>query len=141
MHQAGDLSGKIIMSCCLPLNVSNTELVVGLTSPGAEELAKRVPSARVVSAFHTVPSEVLLDAFDRKGSRPSLVCSGDDRSGKVIAAELIHDAGFDPLDAGPLKMARYSEPFGLLVGYLAYDGSDGPGMAYRFERFGERTAD
>jgi len=125
MHQAGDLSGKVIVSCCLPLNPSNPELVVGLTSSGAEELAKRVPSARVVSAFHTVPSEVLFDVFDRKRSRPGLVYSGDDQSGKGIAAELIRDAGFDPVDAGPLKRARYTEPLGLLVGHLAYHGSEG----------------
>jgi predicted dinucleotide-binding enzyme len=63
------------------------------------------------------------------------VYSGDDQFSKAIAAELIRDAGFDPVDAGPLKRARYSEPLGLLVGHLAYDGSEGPELAYRFERF------
>jgi len=32
--------------------------------------------------------------------------------------------------------ARYIEPFSLLVAPLAYDGPDGPALAYRFERFG-----
>jgi 8-hydroxy-5-deazaflavin:NADPH oxidoreductase len=63
------------------------------------------------------------------------VYSGDDQFSKAIAAELIRDAGFDPVDAGPLKRARYSEPLGLLVGHLAYGGSEGPELAYRFERF------
>lgn len=135
LSQAGDLSGKVIVSCCLPLNSSNTELVIGLTSSGAEELAKRVPSARIVSAFHTVPSEVLFDVFERKGPGSSLVYSGDDPTSKGSAAELIRDAGFDPVDAGPLRMARYTEPLALLMGHLAYDGSEGPELAYRFERF------
>lgn len=134
LNEAGDLSGKVVVTCCLPLNPGNTELVIGLASSGAEELAKKVPRAGVVSAFHTVPSEVLFDVFARKGSRPSLVYSGDDQSSKAIAAEMIRDAGFDPVNAGPLKMARYSEPLGLLVGHLAYDGGEGPKLAYRFER-------
>jgi len=35
-------------------------------------------------------------------------------------------------------MARYIEPFSLLVAQLAYDGSDGPELAYRFERLSKR---
>jgi 8-hydroxy-5-deazaflavin:NADPH oxidoreductase len=44
--------------------------------------------------------------------------------------------GFDPVDAGPLRIARYTEPFSLLVAQLAYEGDAGPELAYRFERFG-----
>ena len=55
---------------------------------------------------------------------------------KDLAAGLIRDVGFDPVDAGPLRIARYTEPFGLLVGQLAYEGEGGPQLAYRFERFG-----
>ena len=54
-----------------------------------------------------------------------------------MAAKLIHDAGFDPVDAGPLQIARYTEPFALLVGQLAYERDGGPELAYRFERFGK----
>jgi len=60
---------------------------------------------------------------------------GDDESGKEIAAQLITDVGFEPVDAGPLRIARYLEPFALMVGQLAYEGDDGPELAYRFERF------
>jgi predicted dinucleotide-binding enzyme len=138
LNQAGDLSGKVIVSCSLPMNADNTELAVAHTSSGAEELAKRLPNARVVSAFNTVPSEVLFGVYEarRKAKRPSLVYCGDDESGKTVAAELIRDAGFDPVDVGPLRIARYSEPFGLLIAQLAYEGNEGPEVAYRFERFG-----
>src|SRR3954447_7833356 len=56
LSQAGDLSGKVVVTCSLPMNADNTELVVAHTSCGAEELAKKIPQARVVSAFGTVPS-------------------------------------------------------------------------------------
>ncbi|MGA8147063.1 MAG: NADPH-dependent F420 reductase [Gallionellaceae bacterium] len=137
LGQAGDLSGKVIVSCSLPMNTNDTGLVVAHTSSGAEELAKKLPKARVVSAFNTVPSEVLFNVFEarRRVRKPSLVYCGDDAHGNVVAAELIRDAGFDPVDAGPLRIARYTEPFALLIGQLAYGGNDGPELAYRFEHY------
>ena len=140
LKQAGDVSGKTIVSCSLPMNAGDSGLVVAHTSSGAEELAKKVPKARVVSAFGTVPSEVLFDVFEsrRKATRPSLVYCGDDPKSKKTAAELIREVGFDPVDAGPLRMARYTEPFTLLIAQLAYEGDGGPELAYRFERFGRK---
>src|SRR5579864_900858 len=139
LKQAGDLSGKVIVTCSLPMDAGNTKLMIGTTTSGAEELAKKVPRADVVCAFNTVPSEVLFGVFEakRKKDRPSLVYCGDDQKAKDVAAKLIHDAGFDPVDAGPLKIARYTEPFALLMAQLAYEGEAGPELAYRFERFGE----
>jgi predicted dinucleotide-binding enzyme len=137
LNQTGDLSGKVILSCSLPMNEDNTDLVVAHTSSGGEELARRLPKARVVSAFNTVPSEVLFGVYEArsKSRRPSLVYCGDDEGSKAVAAELIRDVGFDPLDAGPLRIARYTEPFALLVAELAYEGEEGPELAYRFEWF------
>src|SRR5437870_1447321 len=140
LKQAGDVSGKVIVNCSLPMNADNTDLVIAHTSSGAEELAKKVRKARVVSAFNTVPSEVLFGVFEarRKASRPSLVYCGADSRSKAIAAQLIRDVGFDPVDAGPLRIARYTEPFALLVAELAYEGDGDPELAYRFERFGRK---
>jgi predicted dinucleotide-binding enzyme len=137
LNQTGDLSRKVIVSCSLPMNADNTELIVAHTSSGAEMLARRLPEARVVSAFNTVPSEVLFSVFEarRKATRPSLVYCGDDPRSKTLVAGLIRDVGFDPVDAGPLRIARYTEPFALLVAQLAYEGQGGPELAYRFERF------
>ena len=139
LKQTGDLSGQVVVTCSLPMNDDNTELVVAHTSSGAEELAKKIPKARVLAAFNTVPSEVLFDVYEakRKATRPSLLYCGDDSSSKRIGAQLIRDAGFDPVDAGPLRIARYTEPFALLVAQLAYEGKGGPELAYRFERFGK----
>ncbi len=137
LNQTGDLSGKVIVTCSLPMNEDSTELVVAHTSSGAEELAKKIPKARVVAAFQTVPSEVLFGVYEarRKARRPSLVYCGEE-CGKGVAAGLIRDVGFDPVDAGPLRIARYIEPFALLVAQLAYEGDHDPELAYRFERFG-----
>ena len=141
LRQAGDVSGKVVVTCSLPMNADDTDLVVAHTSSGAEELARKVPGAAVVSAFGSVPSEVLFAVFASRGegARPSLVYCGDDERAKEVAARLVRDVGFDPVDAGPLRIARYIEPFTLLVGRLAYEGDGGPALAYRFERFEERA--
>jgi 8-hydroxy-5-deazaflavin:NADPH oxidoreductase len=138
LGQAGDLSGKVIVTCSLPMDNADSKLVVGLTSSGAEKLAKKLPRAGVVAAFQTVPSEVLFDVFEarRRRTRPSLVHCGDKPAAKRVAVRLIRDAGFDPVDLGPLRMARYVEPFALLVAQIAYEGKGGPAVAYRFDRFG-----
>lgn len=137
LRQAGDVSGNVIVSCTMPMNADDTDLVIAHTSSGAEALARKVPNAPVVSAFGTVPSEVLFDVFAarRRSNRPSLVYCGDDARAKKLAAGLIRDVGFDPVDAGPLRMARSLEPFTLLIARLAYETKGGPALAYRFQRY------
>jgi predicted dinucleotide-binding enzyme len=139
LKQAGDLSGRVIVSCCLPMDKSDTRLVIGQSSSGAEALAHKARGARIVAAFSTVPSEVLFGVFAarRRSRRPSLVYCGDDEDAKELAATLIRDVGFDPVDAGPLRIARYTEPFTLLIARLAYETDAGPQLAYRFEQFAE----
>jgi predicted dinucleotide-binding enzyme len=138
LKQAGNLKGKVVVSCSLPMNANDTDLVVAHTSSGAEVLAKRMRGAHFVAAFGTVPSEVLFGVFEarRRAKRPSLLYCGDDPRAKDVAARLIRDVGFEPLDAGPLRIARYTEPFTLLIARLAYEGDRGPEMAYRFEWMG-----
>jgi len=136
LKRAGSLAGKLVITCSMPMNADDTELVVAHTSSGAEKLAKKIARSRVVAAFGTVPSEVFFAVYAarRKASRPSLVYCGDDRGAKRAAARLIRDVGFDPVDVGPLRMARYTEPFTMLIARLAYEVRGGPELAYRFER-------
>jgi membrane associated rhomboid family serine protease len=96
----------------------------------------------MVAAFQTVPSEAFFGVFEAKHRthRPNLVFCGDDRIGKERAAQLIRDAGFEPVDAGPLRIARYIEPFAVLLAGIAYGGKAGPELAYAFEHFGKVEA-
>jgi predicted dinucleotide-binding enzyme len=63
-----------------------------------------------------------------------MVYCGDNERAKAAVAHLIRDVGFNPVDVGALGTARYVEPFVMLVAGLAYDGPEGPEVAYRFER-------
>ena len=71
LKQAGSLAGKVVISCSMPMNEDNSALAIANTSSGAETLQKKLPKARVVSAFNTVPSEVLFDVFESKGKGES----------------------------------------------------------------------
>lgn len=137
LGQAGDLAGKVVVTCSLPMDAGSEGLVIAHTSSGAEELAKRLPRSHLVAAFTTVPSECFFGVYEarRRSNRPSLVYYGDDARAKKVAVELISDVGFAPIDLGPLRIARYAEPFALLMGQLAYEGTAGPEVAYRFEWF------
>jgi predicted dinucleotide-binding enzyme len=69
-----------------------------------------------------------------KKPRPSLLYCGDDARAKKVAARLIGDVGYDPVDVGALRMSRYLEPFAMVVAQIAYEGQGGPEVVYRFER-------
>jgi predicted dinucleotide-binding enzyme len=85
-----------------------------------------------------VPSEVLFNVFAarNKAPLPSLLYCGDDAGAKEVTAGLIRDVGYEPVDAGTLRMARHLEPFAMVIAQLAYEGEWGPELVYRFERFG-----
>lgn len=141
LAQTGALAGKIVLSCSLPMSADDSHLVIGHITSGAESLATRAPKAWVVSAFSTVPSEVLFAVFAarKRRTRPDLVYCGDSAKAKRAAADLIRDVGFNPVDLGSLSAARYVEPFSLLMAQIAYGRPDGPALAYRFEHFVERA--
>ncbi len=136
LEQAGDLAGKTVISCTLPLDDSDSQLVIGTTSSGAEELARLRPQARWVSAFSTTPSESFFPVFERKGqgTPPHVMIYGDDAEAKDTAFALARDIGFEPQDTGGLRNARFVEPFALATVELAYMQPGGPAWTYRFTK-------
>ncbi|ATJ81452.1 NADPH-dependent F420 reductase [Halomonas beimenensis] len=143
LGQAGNLAGRVVVNCCVPLDLDNRDLVLGTTTSGAEVLARRLPRARLVSAFNSCPSEALFEVFaarEAASPRPHLLYYGDDAEAKSVARRLIRDVGYEPLDAGPLRTARFVEPFAMVTAELAYEQPGGPALVYRFERLGG-TAD
>jgi predicted dinucleotide-binding enzyme len=52
LKHTGDLSGKVIITCSLPMNEANTELVIASSSSGAEELARM--AALELSHLHVI---------------------------------------------------------------------------------------
>jgi predicted dinucleotide-binding enzyme len=109
------------------------DLVIGFSTSGAEEIAKMASGARVVKAFNTVSSVTLSKpAFNSIAS--TVFYCGDDAEAKKTVAKLIGDLAFEPIDAGPLKNARYLEPMAELFIQLAYSQGMNAEMAFKLLR-------
>jgi 8-hydroxy-5-deazaflavin:NADPH oxidoreductase len=117
---ADPLTGKIVWDTTNPFAPDMSELLIGTTTSAGEEVAKVAPGARVVKAvppfaelLHSV--SMLID-----GHRPGVFVCGDDPEARQTVTGLAADAECAAVDAGPLKLARYTEPLGMLVTNLAY---------------------
>ena len=121
--------GKTVIDVSNALNETG-ELAIGFTTSAAEEIQKLLPKARVVKAFNTVFAQN--QSVGRIGSEKlTLFVAGDDAKAKQTVMQLGADIGFDPVDAGKLKAARYLEPMGMLMISLGYGLGMGTKIGYK----------
>jgi predicted dinucleotide-binding enzyme len=113
-------ASKIIWDCTNALKPDMSGLLIGMTNSGGEEVARLAPWARVVKAIP--PFAELLHSSNTliNGARPGVFVCGDDADARKIVAGLVADIGAEPIDAGPLHLARYTEPACMLLAHLAY---------------------
>lgn len=72
--------------------------------------AAMFPAARWVKAFNTVYFKTLADQAHRDGDRVGIPLASDARGALETAAQLVRDAGFDPVIVGPLARGKEFEP-------------------------------
>ncbi len=102
------------------------QLALGCTTSGAEELQKKVPSAKVIKAFNTAFAGHM-DTGRVRNEAITFFAAGDDGEAKATVLQLGRDIGFDAVDAGPLRNARWLETLGyfhILLGYNLKMGTD-----------------
>src|SRR4029077_18541862 len=85
-------------------------------STSSEEVAKRLPGARLVKAFNTINWEHL----GQQGrpdlplpERRAIFLAGDDAEAKRTVARLVEEIGFAPVDTGPLREGGRSQQPGM----------------------------
>lgn len=121
--------GKVLLDVTNALDEKG-ELAIGFTTSGAEELQKKLPKARVVKAFNTVFAKN--QSTGRVGSEQlTLFVASDDQEAKQTIMQLGRDIGFDVVDAGQLKAARYLEPMAMLLMGLAFGLGMGTDIGYK----------
>ena len=131
LQAAGSLVGKVVIDCTNPVRHDLSGLVIGHTTSAAEEIAKIIPGAKIVKAFNTAFAQVYQEDTRLFGSRrAAMFYCGDDAAAKTIAAKLINDVGFEPVDSGPLASARYLEPLAMLMITLGYGIGMGTNIAF-----------
>jgi predicted dinucleotide-binding enzyme len=68
------------------------------------------PGARWVKAFNSVYFKTLASEAHRAGDRVGIPLASDDGEAMEIAAQLVRDAGLDPVIVGPLARGKEFEP-------------------------------
>ena len=111
----GDLSGKIVIDCTNPLRMGpgGLELALGYEVSGGEQVAAWAEGAAVFKSLNQTGAENM-DKAALFAVRPVMFVAGDDAAKKPVVLALVARLGFEAVDAGPLRMARLLEPYGML---------------------------
>ncbi|MBV8730964.1 MAG: NAD(P)-binding domain-containing protein [Acidobacteriia bacterium] len=135
LEQAGQpTKPKILWDCTNPLKPDMSGLEIGTTTSGGEEVAKLAPWANVVKAIPPFAEVLHSSAVLTGGVRPAVVVCGNDPEARAVVGTLVRDIEAEPVDGGPLKLARYTEPLGMLLVQLAYFQGFGGRIGFAFAR-------
>jgi predicted dinucleotide-binding enzyme len=107
------VAGKIVVDAMNPYREDFSLYDLG-ESTSSEEVAKRLPGARIVKAFNTIYFEHLAGEGRTDlpvGERRAIFVAGDDAEAKAVVSRLIEEIGFAPVDTGSLREGgRRQEP-------------------------------
>ncbi len=120
------LAGRIVWDATNPLLPDMSGLALGTTTSGGEAVAAALPGARVVKAVPPFAALLAAPSTELGGRRPGVFVCGDDPTARSAVLALVADIDADGVDAGPLRLARCTEPLGLLLVRLAYGEGLGP---------------
>jgi predicted dinucleotide-binding enzyme len=126
------LDGKVLIDMINAFEMDSGPLL-GFTTSAAEQIASWAPGARVVKAFNSIHFASIANP-DFGGQAASQFYCGDDLNAKAQVARLSTDIGLDPVDAGPLWMARQLEPLAFIWIYLAWGQNLGTDTALKLLR-------
>jgi predicted dinucleotide-binding enzyme len=129
LQSLGDLAGRVVIDITNPLTADYMGLTIGHSTSAAEEIAAAIPGANVVKAFNTVFAQLLAEGPTLAGAQVPVYYAADSEQARQTAHVLIDSIGFLPVDAGPLKNARYLEPLGGLNIYFGYGAGHGTTVA------------
>jgi 8-hydroxy-5-deazaflavin:NADPH oxidoreductase len=124
--QAVNFKGKTVVDVTNPIESDYSGMVIGHTTSAAEEVQKLLPDAKVVKAFNTVFAQIYDQGLSFDGRKVPAFVASDDDAAKAAVIDFANEAGFDAIDSGPLKNARYIEPLGYLniqFGYMLGRGT------------------
>lgn len=107
------LEGKIVLDTGNAYERRDGDAAAEASShPGgtAAWAAEQFPRSRWVKAFNTVYFKTLESEAHREGDRVGIPLASDDADALEVAAQLVRDAGFDPVNAGALARGKDFEP-------------------------------
>lgn len=129
LRSVGKVDGTPVIDITNPLTADYMGLTVGHSTSAAEQIAQAVPGAEVVKGFNTVFAQVLAEGSNLNGQKVTVFVASDSERAKQTARALAESMGFDVIDAGGLKNARYLEPVAGLNIYFGYGAGLGTSIA------------
>ena len=123
-------AGAVVVDITNPLTSDYMGLTLGHSSSAAEQISAAFPDLCVVKAFNTVFAQRLAaGAQAGNGNIVPVFVAADDAAAKARVSDMARSMGFDVIDAGPLRNARYLEPVAGLNIYLGYAAGLGTAIA------------
>lgn len=105
----GDLDGKIIIDVSMPFEQGEDGYPKHLLETSSAEMIQGWnPGAKVVKTLGTMGSH-LIDNPMAEGGMVTIPVASDHKDAKEIVAGIVATMGLDPVDFGPLRMARQIE--------------------------------
>jgi predicted dinucleotide-binding enzyme len=102
-----ELKGKIVLDAGNPYPSRDGEMAVRDRQRGTGVAsAEYLPGVRLVRAFNAINSGPLLREGFHKPERLGIPLAASDPEAMKVAAQLVSDAGFDPVPVGDLSRAR-----------------------------------
>lgn len=104
---AAELKGKVVLDTGNPYPSRDGDMAVRDRKRGTGVAsAEYLPGTRLVRAFNAINAGPLAQEGFRKPERIGIPLASDDAAALKIAAQLVSDAGFDPVPVGGLTRAR-----------------------------------
>ncbi|RFC71516.1 NAD(P)-binding domain-containing protein [Streptomyces sp. AcE210] len=122
LDSVGDLlAGKIVIDATNPVVLTDDGRVVSTLGGGLTQgrsTAKQLPDSRVVRAFTHIMDELLWSRGTQQRHFWGMAIAGDDAEANQVAGQLVHDAGFTPVDLGGLDDSAALDPGGAVFPHM-----------------------
>jgi 8-hydroxy-5-deazaflavin:NADPH oxidoreductase len=119
---AGQLDGKVVVDITNPVDPQTFQPLNVAAGSAAQEIAQKVPGAKVAKAFNTTFAGTLVEG--QVGGQPlDVFVASDDEDAKALLRRLAEGGGMRLVDAGPLAVARQLEGAGYV--HMAIQGELG----------------
>lgn len=104
---ARQLRGKIVLDTCNPNPKRDGDMTKDALEKGTGVMDPiYLPGTRIVRAFNTVGARQLAPNSNRSGEWIGIPLASNDRDAMLTAAQMVRDAGFEPVLVGDLSTAK-----------------------------------
>lgn len=101
------MKGKIVIDCGNPREDRDGPMAKDAIAKGTGVAsAEYLPGVRLVRAFNALSFVQVEREAHRSGEKLGIPVAGDDKAAVDTVAQLVRDAGFDPVIVGPLSRAK-----------------------------------